>query len=364
MGATFGATGISGGLPLSPGVGNLLYSPEFHLGGRVRIWVVGGAGYIGSHVCKALRAAGHEPVVFDNLSTGRRENLPADVTLQVGDLLDPASLKAALDEAAASGGGFDGVVHLAALKAAGESMLEPEKYSRTNITGSLNLLEAVAAAGIPAFVFSSTAAVYGAPEYLPLDENHPTRPENYYGHTKLAIEGFLEWYGRLRGFRHVALRYFNAAGYDPDGEITGLEKNPANLLPVVMETAAGIRPSMQVFGDDYDTPDGSGVRDYIHVTDLADAHVRALEHLHRGGGNLTLNLGTGAGVSVLEMIRRAEEITGRKVPHAIVARRAGDAGAGVAAAKLAEQVLGWRARHSDLDTLLRTTWNAYQANAR
>ena len=325
----------------------------------MRVWVVGGAGYIGSHVCKALRAAGHEPVVFDNLSTGRRENLPADVALQVGDILDTAALRAAASE-----GRFDGVVHLAALKAAGESMLEPEKFGRHNITGSLNLLEAVAAAGIPALVFSSTAAVYGAPEYLPLDENHPTRPENYYGHTKLVIEGLLDWHGRLRGFRHVALRYFNAAGYDPDGEITGLEKNPANLLPVVMETAAGLRASMQVFGNDYDTPDGSGVRDYVHVSDLADAHVRALEHLHRGGGNLTLNLGTGAGISVLEMIRRAEEITGHKVPHTIVGRRAGDAGAVVASALLAEKVLGWRARHSDLDTLLKTTWNAYKANAK
>jgi UDP-glucose 4-epimerase len=323
--------------------------------------VVGGAGYIGSHVCKALLEAGHEPVVFDDLSAGRRENLPPGVTLRVGDILDPAALKAAL-ETASSEGRFDGIVHLAALKAAGESMLEPEKYSRHNITGSLNLLEAVTTAGIPAVVFSSTAAVYGAPEYLPLDENHPTRPENYYGHTKLAIEGFLDWYGRLKGVRHVSLRYFNAAGYDPEGAITGLEKNPANLLPVVMETAAGIRSSMQVFGNDYDTSDGSGVRDYVHVTDLADAHVRALEHLHRGGDNLTLNLGTGRGISVLEMIRRAAEITGREIPYTVAGRRAGDAASVVASADLAGKLLGWRARHSDLDTLLRTTWAAYKAN--
>lgn len=323
---------------------------------------MGGAGYIGSHVCKALLAAGHVPVVFDNLSTGRRENLSPGVTLRVGDILDPAAHKAAL-EAEASKGRFDGVVHLAALKAAGESMLEPEKYARHNIAGSLNLLEAVAAAGIPAFVFSSSAAVYGAPEYLPMDEKHPTRPENYYGHTKRVIEGLLDWHGRLRGFRSVSLRYFNAAGYDPEGEITGLEKNPANLLPVVMETAAGMRPSMQVFGNDYDTPDGSGVRDYVHVTDLADAHVRALEHLHGGGGNLTLNLGTGRGLSVLEMIRRAAEITGRDIPHSIAPRRAGDPATVVASADLAAKRLGWRARHSDLDTLLRTTWNAYLKNA-
>lgn len=323
----------------------------------MKIWVVGGAGYIGSHVCKALLKAGHEPVVFDDLSTGRRENLLPGVSLRVGDILDLAALKAAAAEHR-----FDGVVHLAALKAAGESMTQPERYSRHNITGSLNLLEAVSEAKIPVFVFSSSAAVYGAPDYLPLDEKHPTRPENYYGYTKLAIEGFLEWYGKLRGLRYVALRYFNAAGYDPDGEITGLEKNPANLLPVVMETAAGMRPSMQVFGDDYDTPDGSCLRDYIHVTDLADAHVRALEHLHKGGESLRLNLGTGTGISVLEMVRRAREITGREIPYAVTGRRAGDPAVVVAAAELAGKIFGWTPRHSDPDTLLRTTWNAYLKN--
>jgi UDP-glucose 4-epimerase len=278
--------------------------------------------------------------------------------LQVGDILDRDALRAA-----ASGQSFDGVVHLAALKAAGESMTEPEKYSRTNITGSLNLLEAVLEAKIPTVVFSSSAAVYGAPEYLPLDEAHPTRPENYYGYTKLAIEGFLNWYGRLKGLRHVSLRYFNAAGYDPEGELTGLEQNPANLLPVVMETAMGWRASMQVFGDDYDTADGSCVRDYIHVTDLAVAHVTALEHLHRGGKNLTVNLGTGAGVTVLEMIRRAREITGREIPYSVAPRRAGDPATVLASSGEAEKILGWRAQHSDLDSLLRTTWAAYQKNA-
>jgi UDP-glucose 4-epimerase len=303
----------------------------------VKIWVVGGAGYIGSHVCKALLQAGHTPVVFDNLSTGSRENVLPGSILQVGDILDRDALRAA-----ASGQSFDGVIHLAALKAAGESMTDPEKYSRTNITGSLNLLEAVVEAKIPALVFSSTAAVYGSPAYLPLDEAHPTKPENYYGHSKLAIEGFLDWYGRLKGLRHVSLRYFNAAGYDPEGVLSGLEQNPANLLPIVMETAMGWRKSMQVFGDDYATPDGSCVRDYIHVTDLAAAHVAALEHLFRGSENLTVNLGTGAGVTVAP-------------------RRAGDPAIVLASSDQAEKILGWRAEHSDLDTLLKTTWNAYQA---
>jgi UDP-glucose 4-epimerase len=323
----------------------------------MKVWVVGGAGYIGSHVCKALRLAGHEPVVFDNLSTGLRENLAPGTVFQLGDILDPASLRAA-----AAGHRFDGVIHLAALKAAGESMTAPEKYSRHNITGSLNLLEATLEAGIPHFVFSSTAAVYGAPEYLPIDERHPTRPENYYGHTKLAIEGFIQWYGRLKGLKHGILRYFNAAGYDPEGEITGLEQNPANLLPIVMEAAMGWRPKVQVFGDDYETRDGTGLRDYVHVTDLAAAHVSALEHLHRGGADLTVNLGTGDGITVLEMIERARAITGRAIPCEVVARRPGDPAVVLASAGLAGELLGWEARHSDLDTLLETTWRAYQAN--
>ncbi len=324
----------------------------------MKVWVVGGAGYIGSHVCKALKNAGHEAVVFDNLSTGSRDNLLPGCTLQVGDILDRAALKAAAAEHR-----FDAVVHLAALKAAGESMLDPVTYSRHNITGSLNLLEAVLEAGIPALVFSSTAAVYGAPRYLPLDEKHPTQPENYYGHTKRAIEEFLAWYGQLKGLKHVSLRYFNAAGYDPEGEVRGLEKNPANLLPIVMETAMGWRKGMQVFGDDYETPDGTCLRDYIHVTDLASAHVAALEHLHRGGDNLAVNLGTGAGVSVLEMIRRAREITGREIPATIAPRRAGDPAVVIAAADEAARVLGWKARYSDLDTLLKTTWDVYRGHA-
>lgn len=323
----------------------------------MKVWVVGGAGYIGSHVCKALMRAGHFPVVFDNLSTGLRENLLPGVGFQFGDILDRDALRAA-----ALGQGFDGVIHLAALKAAGESMEQPERYSRHNITGSLNLLEAVLEAGIPSFVFSSSAAVYGDPEYLPLDEAHPTRPANYYGYTKLAIEGFLDWYGRLKGLRHVSLRYFNAAGYDPEGELRGLERNPANLLPVVMETAAGLRKGMQVFGDDYETRDGSCIRDYIHVSDLADAHVRALEHLRGGGENLAVNLGTGSGITVLEMLNRARELTGRPIPANIAPRRAGDPAVVVASAGKAERVLGWTPRHSDLDTLLQTTWEAYQAN--
>jgi len=323
----------------------------------VRIWVVGGAGYIGSHVCKALRRAGFEPVVFDNLSTGSRENIAPETLFREGDILDTQALLKTAREFR-----FDGVVHLAALKAPEESMRNPELYSRNNIIGTLNLLQAVLETGIPHFVFSSTAAVYGTPEYLPVDEKHPTHPENYYGYTKLAIEGFLEWYGRLKGLKYGCLRYFNAAGYDPDGEIQGLEQHPVNLLPVVMETAMGWRPKLQIFGDDYPTRDGTCVRDYIHVTDLAAAHVAALEDLRKGGESFTLNLGTGFGITVKEMLHKAQEITGRPIPFEITGRRPGDTATVIASSAEAKARLGWVARHSDPDTLLRSTWKAYQAH--
>lgn len=338
----------------------------------MRVLVVGGAGYIGSHVCKALLKQGADVTVFDNLSSGLRGNLLPGSVFRHGDILDVR----ALDEVCASGGqpkagggnptagGFDGVIHLAALKAAGESMLVPEKYSVHNITGSLNLLNAVVKHGIKHFVFSSSAAVYGDPEYLPLDEKHPTRPVNYYGYTKLAIEEYLNWYSRLKGLRFAALRYFNAAGYDVDGELCGLEQNPANLLPVVMEAAMGWRPKIQMFGDDYETRDGTGMRDYIHVTDLARAHVMALEKLLDGGGNMTVNLGTGDGITVREMAKKAMEVSGNRFTCEVVGRRAGDPASVVASAGLAKSLLGWEARHSDVDTLVRTTWKAYQANAK
>jgi UDP-glucose 4-epimerase len=324
----------------------------------VNVLVVGGAGYIGSHVVKALLRAGAQVTVFDNLSSGLRGNLRPGAKFRHGDILDGR----ALDEACAETK-FDGVIHLAALKAAGESMTQPERYSVHNITGTLNLLNAVARAGIRHLVFSSSAAVYGDPEYLPMDEKHPTRPANYYGYTKLAIEGFLDWYQRLKGVRFAALRYFNAAGYDLEGEIRGLEQNPNNLLPVIMEAAMGWRKELLIFGNDYDTPDGTCIRDYVHVEDLASAHVSALQKLMGGTERLTVNLGTGSGITVMEMVKMAGEICGKPVPHRIVGRREGDPPAVTASAGLAKQVLGWEAKHSDVGTLLRTTWKAYQANA-
>lgn len=324
----------------------------------MRILVVGGAGYIGSHVAQALISRGHQVVAFDNLSTGHRGNVQGEVLFRHGDILLPETLDTVCREFA-----FDGLVHLAALKAAGESMLLPEKYSVHNITGSLNLIHAAVRHGIRHFVFSSSAAVYGEPAYLPIDEKHPTRPENYYGYTKLAIEQFLDWYARLKGFHYVALRYFNAAGYDVTGAITGLEKSPANLFPVVMETAMGWRPAMQVFGKDYATRDGTGVRDYIHVGDLAVAHAQALEYLESKGENQIINLGSETGLTVLEILRKTKELIQREIPHQIVERRVGDTASVVASARYAREILGWEAKSSDVDTLVSTTWRAYQKHA-
>jgi UDP-glucose 4-epimerase len=323
----------------------------------MKVLVVGGAGYIGSHVVKALLAQKDEVIVFDNLSTGLEQNLFPEAHFQLGDLQDPTVLNATLERWQP-----EAVIHLAALKAAGESMTEPEKYSTANLNGTVNLLNACSKHHVKYFVFSSSAAVYGSPQYVPMDEKHPKQPENYYGFTKSAIEELFPWYNQLRGMCFASLRYFNAAGYDVDGVLKGLERNPANLLPVVMEVASGMRAKMQLFGDDYETRDGSCIRDYVHVTDLADAHVRAITYLAREGKNLTVNLGSEQGVTVKEMIVAAEKITGKTIHHEIVGRRAGDPAGLVASSAYARETLGWTARHSDVDTLIRSSWEAYQAN--
>ncbi len=322
----------------------------------MNILVIGGAGYIGSHVVKALLAHGDSVTVYDNLSTGCRENLFPQCRFIEADIRDYSALQAAMQDAERP---VDAVVHLAALKAAGESMLEPERYAEHNIAGTIKILNAMTAAEVPFLVFSSSAAVYGEPQYLPIDEHHPTEPTNFYGATKLEIERLLKWYSQLRGLRYASLRYFNAAGYDPDGEILGIERNPANLLPVIMEVALGRRPHLQIFGDDYDTPDGTGVRDYVHVTDLAGAHILALDHIAAKQQNLVLNLGTEHGVSVREVFELAERITGREIPMAVAARRAGDPAKLMASSQAAREVLGWVPRYSDPETLLQTAWQAY-----
>ena len=319
------------------------------------ILVVGGAGYIGSHVVKALRDAGRQPIVFDNLSTGLRENLFPEIPFIHGDLMIPEQIHEAMKDVRA-------VIHLAALKAAGDSMVEPERYALHNLNGTVNLLNAVTTEGVQHFVFSSSAAVYGDPQYLPLDEDHPTKPDNFYGQTKLQIETLLLWFSRLKNMRYASLRYFNAAGYDPQGEVRGLEKEPNNLLPLVLETILGWHDTLEVYGTDYDTTDGSCIRDYIHVSDLADAHVKALDYLEKEDQDLVVNLGTSKGISVLEVLEAARRDSGVEIPVTLSNRRPGDPAVVLASAEKAERLLGWRPQFSDVETLLETMLSAYRSH--
>jgi UDP-glucose 4-epimerase len=333
----------------------------------MNILIIGGAGYIGSHVAREFLDQGHQVTVYDNLSSGLRQNLFPGAAFVHGDIHDETGLLRVMAEPQhnpESGGGFDALVHLAASKAAGESMLKPEKYSRNNINGTINILNAASATGIKYIVFSSSAAVYGEPKYLPIDEKHSTDPENYYGFTKLEIERFLGWYEKLKNIRFASLRYFNAAGYDVKGRITGLEQNPANLIPVIMEAACGMRGEVQIFGNDYDTPDGTCIRDYIHVNDLAAGHAAALDYISKHDTRLTLTLGSETGISVLKVLEAARNITGKPIPAKITGRRPGDPAKLTASSSLARETLGWRARHSDLETLIKTSWEAYRQTVR
>ncbi|HPX26902.1 MAG TPA: UDP-glucose 4-epimerase GalE [Treponemataceae bacterium] len=319
----------------------------------MKVLVIGGAGYIGSHVVKELMKNNHFVTVFDNLSSGLLQNLFPENDFIAGNILYKEDLEKAFSR------GFDAFIHLAAFKAAGESMVSPEKYSVNNITGTLNILNTACEHKCLNMVFSSSAAIFGEPQYLPIDEDHPKNPENYYGFTKLEIERFMAWYDQLRGLKYASLRYFNAAGYDVDGVLTGLEQNPANLLPIIMETACGMRKEMKVFGTDYETEDGTCIRDYVHVTDLASAHVKALEYITKNSESITVNLGSGKGLSVFEMINTARKITGRTISSINVERRAGDPACLYAVSEKAKKLLDWETKYSDADTLIRTTWNVY-----
>jgi len=320
----------------------------------MKILIIGGAGYIGSHVTRAFLDHGYEVTVFDNLRTGLRENLFPEADFVYGDIMHPEQLRAVMSR------GYDGCVHLAALKAAGQSMFHPDEYAHANISGAINILNAATEASLSPIIFSSSAAVYGSPQYQPIDEEHPMAPENFYGFTKLEVERLLEWFDRLKGIRYAAIRYFNAAGYDSAGRVKGLELNPENLLPIVMEAAVGIRPKLSIYGDDYPTRDGSCIRDYVHVSDLASAHISAFEYILKEKQSLTVNLGSETGVSVFEMVDRARAITGRTIIADVVGRRAGDPAELVASSGKARELLGWVPQHSDVDTLVATTWKMYE----
>lgn len=312
------------------------------------ILVTGGAGYIGSHACKALQRAGYRPVTYDNLSRGYRDAVRWGPLVE-GDLADRARLDWALAEYRA-----EAVMHFAAYAYVEESVLDPALYYRNNLLGTLSLLDAGRAVGIKAFVFSSTCAIYGIPNVVPIAEGAPQLPVSPYGETKHAIERALGWYGGAYGLRFAALRYFNAAGADPEGEIGERHEPETHLIPLVIDAALGKRPSIDIFGTDYPTPDGTAIRDYIHVQDLVEAHVRALAYLEAGGESVALNLGTGRGHSVREVIKAAERASARKVVAREAPRRAGDPPALVADPRLAKETLGWSPAISDIETIVKT----------
>jgi UDP-glucose 4-epimerase len=314
------------------------------------ILVVGGAGYIGSHTCLDLSNKGFTPVVYDNLSNGHSEFVRWGV-LEEGDIRDRARLDEVLSRHRPAA-----IVHFAALIEVGESVRDPLSFFETNVAGTLNLLAAAESAGVDKLVFSSTCATYGIPDAIPMAETHAQAPINPYGQSKLIVERMLADLDRYKGFRSVALRYFNAAGADPEGRIGEWHSPETHLIPLAIEAALGRRAGLKVFGSDYDTRDGTCVRDFIHVMDLADAHSRAVQYLLDGGPSVALNLGTGDGTTVNELLTAIEDVTGRRVPVEYGRRRDGDSPALVADNAKARSVLGWEPMH-DLAAIIRTAWN-------
>jgi UDP-glucose-4-epimerase GalE len=314
------------------------------------ILVTGGAGYVGSHACKALAAAGHEPVVYDNLGRGHRE-FARWGPLEVGDVGDAARLDAVFARHRP-----EAVMHFAALAYVGESVSDPALYYRNNVSGTLELLEAMRRSGVRRLVFSSTCSTYGVPERMPITEDLPQQPINPYGMSKLVVERVLRDYDAAYGLRSVSLRYFNAAGCDPDGEVGEAHDPETHLIPRVLMAAAGALPHVEIFGTDYPTPDGTCLRDYVHVSDLADGHVRALDYLQRGGATTALNVGTGSAFSVREVIAAAERVTGRRVSVREAARRAGDPPVLVADATRARAALGFAPRFIEIEPIVETAW--------
>ena len=314
------------------------------------ILVVGGAGYIGSHMVKRLRRAGLHAVVADDLSSGHREAV-LGAPLHVGDIGDAAFVDALLGEVRPAA-----VMHFAGFIQVGESVAEPAKYYRNNLTATQVLLDGMRAHGVNRFIFSSTAAIFGDPQYVPIDEAHPKAPINPYGRSKWFVEQMLEDFDRAYGLKAVCLRYFNAAGADPEGELGECHQPETHLVPLILQVAAGRRPHITVYGEDYATADGTCVRDYIHVEDLADAHLLALRQLLAGGGSARYNLGNGNGYSVREVIAAVRRVTGHPIPVVVGQRREGDPPVLVADARAARESLGWTPRFADLDTLVAHAW--------
>lgn len=317
----------------------------------MHILICGGAGYIGSHMAKMLAVRGDRVTVFDNFSTGHREAVQWG-TLIEGDLLAVDDIEQALRVDT-----YDAVMHFSAKSLVAESVLHPDRYYLNNVVGTLNLLDALVRHRIDKFIFSSSAAVFGDPEYTPIDEQHPTQPINPYGKTKLMVEGLLKDYDNAYGLRSVSLRYFNAAGADPEAQIGESHQPETHLIPnILLSVIKPSAPALKVFGQDYGTTDGTCARDYIHVNDLCDAHLRALDYLMAGGTTDIFNLGNGRGFSVLEIIRCATLVTGKAIPYSVVERRPGDPPVLVASSAKARQQLKWSPRYTDLGQIIETAW--------
>jgi UDP-glucose 4-epimerase len=323
----------------------------------MKILVVGGAGYIGSHMTKLLRDAGHETVVLDNLSSGYRDAV-ADCTFITGDIGD-----APLLDRVFSAQRFDGVIHFASFIQVGESVAEPSRYYRNNFVNTLNLLDGMVRHGVLRLIVSSTAAIFGEPKYVPIDEDHPKAPASPYGRSKWMVEQILGDYELAHGLRHTCLRYFNAAGADPAGTLGERHEPETHLIPLVLRTAAGELPAVKIFGSDYDTPDGTCIRDYVHVTDLCHAHLLAMERLAAGAASTPYNLGNGNGYSVKEVIDAARRVTERPIAVVDADRRPGDPARLVADSARARRELGWRPNYSELDTIIAHAWAWEQSAA-
>ena len=323
----------------------------------MKILVCGGAGYIGAHMVRYLRKHGHDVIVLDNLSTGHLKAVPEGL-LEVADLMEPTLLRSVFAKHQ-----FDGVIHLCAKSLVGESVVNPYSYYENNVAGTLNLLQAMQEAGVSHLVFSSTAAVFGNPEAPLIDEDHPKRPINPYGTSKLMVERILADAARAYGLNSTALRYFNAAGADPGGDIGEAHEPETHLIPNVLKAALDQGAGLRVFGADYSTRDGTCVRDYVHVNDLAAAHLLALQHMQSDPGAHVFNLGNGQGFTVLEVIEATRRVTGRNIEYVQEARRAGDPAVLVASSERARQVLGWQPSFTDMDEIIETAWRWHQAPA-
>ncbi|MGE6630465.1 UDP-glucose 4-epimerase GalE [Bacillus sp. NPDC077027] len=319
------------------------------------ILVCGGAGFIGSHAVAALLAKGEKTVIVDNLQTGHQEAVLAGAVLEQGDLRDASFLKAVFQTH-----DIEAVMHFAADSLVGESVVDPLKYYDNNVSGATVLLQVMNEIGVKKIVFSSTAATYGEPKRVPIVETDPTNPTNPYGETKLAIEKMLKWSEQAYGIEHVVLRYFNVAGAHTEGLVGEDHQPETHLIPIILQVALGKREQIMIYGDDYDTEDGTCIRDYIHVMDLVDAHILAVDRLRDGKGSATYNLGNGTGFSVKQVVEVAREVTGHPIPAQVAKRRAGDPAKLIASSEKALQELGWQPQYADLHTIIKSAWTWFQ----